>query len=254
MAAPLVPETSVHASEPAAVIITETPFNKRHCCWFCGEPSQVSFIVPAMSTTPTNERNNYLLRSCPHPVISVPTCRECQQLASKADKNSIWAVKDQVKRQLLKRYAKDLAIGINWTEQELANSGFEQGNFAGFARSAWFMYEVAKGRVNYLGWTLVANGIELDEVDAELDEGQTFSFDGVLYPSLADAITHYAKAFLLDEPYVIAVLQYLSESNADGQSVDDKLFAQAVRFCRLLVNATPNERKVAFKALRAENS
>ena len=254
MVAPLVPETSVHTAEPVAVIITETPFKKRHCCWFCGEPSQVSFIVPAESKIVTNERNNYLLRSCPHPMISVPTCRECQQLASKADENSIWAVKEQVKRQLLKRYAKDLAIGINWTEQELANSGFEQGNFAGFARSAWFMYEVAKERVNYLGWPLVANGIELDEVDVELDEGATFSFDGVLYPSLADAITHYAKVFFLDEVYFTAVLQYLSKANVDGITVDEKSFAQAVRFCRLLVNATPNERKVAFKALKAENS
>ncbi|ALO34354.1 hypothetical protein CMT41_06115 [Colwellia sp. MT41] len=226
----------------APVAIIETPFSKRHCCWFCGEPSQVSFIFPAISATSANETKQYLLRSCSHPVISVPTCYECQQLAKNNHEENIWAVKHLVKRQLLKRYAKDLAIGIQWSEQELASSEFEQGNFAGFARSAWFMYEVAKERVNYLGWPLVVHGIELNE--DELVAADTFSFDGVLYPSLAEAINHYAKVFLLDEPYVMAVLQYMSHGD-----IDEKSFAQAVRFCRLLVNATANERKVAFKAL-----
>lgn len=228
-----------HFTEPAAssVVVTETPFNKRHCCWFCGEPNQLSFIFPV----------NHSL-SCPHPVLSVPACKECLLLGNKSPNSSIWAVKGFVKRQLLKRYAKDLAIGINWTEQELANSEFEQGNFAGFARSAWFMYEVAKGRVNYLGWPLIANGIELEEVDFDLVEVETFNFDGVTYPSISDAINHFSKVFLLDESYLLAVLQYMADGN-----VDEKSFAQAVRFCRLLVNATPIERKVAFRSLVTNN-
>ena len=228
----------------ASVIVTETPFDKRHCCWFCGEPSHVNFVFPPRSTLSSYDESVFLLLSCAHPVISVPSCGECKTIAKKALVANIWAVNTYVKRQLLKCYSNDLAIGINWTKAELAASGFEQGNFAGFARSAWFMYEVAKGRVNYLGWLLVAHGIELEVVDFEVIQVETFSFDGVLYPSLPDAIRHYAKIFLLDEPYFFAVLQHLSKGD-----VNEKSFAQAVRFCRLLVNATPNERKVAFKTL-----
>lgn len=230
------------------IIITETPFDQRHCCWFCGEPSHVVFIFPSYNSAFSYESDKYLSLSSSQPVMSLPSCRECQQLANKAKENTVLAVKGYVKRQLIKRYAKDLAIGVNWTEQELATSEFEQGNFAGFARSAWFMYEVAKARVSYLGWRLVVNGIELEEIDLEVIQAETFTFDGVLYPSLSDAINHYAKVFLLDEHYVIAVLQHLG--NGD---IDEKSFAQAIRFCRLLVNASPNERKVAFKALVAKN-
>jgi hypothetical protein len=232
----------------SSVIFTETPFDKRHCCWFCGEPSQVVFIFPSYSSAFSDESDKYLSLSSSHPVISVPTCRECQKLANKAEESTILAVKANVKRQLIQRYAKDLAIGVNWTEHELATSEFEQGNFAGFARSAWFMYQVAKTRVSYLAWPLVANGIELEEIDLEEIQAESFTFDGVLYPSLSDAINHYAKIFLLDEHYVIAVLQHLG--NGD---IDEKSFAQAVRFCRLLVNASPSERKVAFKELVAKN-
>ncbi len=227
------------------MIITETPFDKRYCCWFCGEPSQLVFIFPSYNSAFSDK---CLSLSSSYPIISIPTCRECQKFANKAKENTILAVKANVKRQLIQRYAKDLAIGVNWTEQELATSEFEQGNFAGFARSAWFMYQVAKTRVSYLGWPLVANGIELEEIDLEEIQAETFTFDGVLFPSLADAINHYAKIFLLDEHYVIAVLQHLG--NGD---IDEKSFAQAVRFCRLLVNASPTERKIAFKQLVAKN-
>ncbi len=232
--------------KPAAsdVIITETPFSKRHCCWFCGEPNNSSFIFPPHTSLSAYHEDKYLILDCPHPTISVPSCNECKKFARQARVNTIWSVKAYVKRQLIKFHAKDLAIGINWTKQELATSGFEQGNFAGFARSAWFMYELAKGRVNYSGWRLVANGIELDESALNSSSSVSFCFDGVQFPSLEDAITHYAKVFSLDKHYVTAVLQHLS-----GGNISTTTFSQAVRFCRILVNATPNECKLAFKTL-----
>jgi hypothetical protein len=235
-------------SASASVIVTETPFNKRHCCWFCGEPSNAQFIFPSHSSLSSYQGDKSLLVTCPHPVISVPSCSECQKLAKKARVHTIWAVKYFVKQQLIKHYAKDLAIGINWTEQELATSGFEDGCFSGFARSAWFIYGVAKDRVNYLGWSLVANGIELDEFLLDEKVLEPFGFDGVIYPSLADAISHYGKTFLLNEHYISEVLHHLG--NGD---IDERTFARAVRFCRLLVNATPYECKVALKALIAES-
>lgn len=233
----------------ASVIVTETPFNKRHCCWFCGEPNNAQFIFPSHSSLSSYQGDNSLLVTCPHPVISVPSCSECHKLAKKARVHTIWAVKAFVKQQLIKHYAKDLAIGINWTKQELATSDFEDGSFSGFARSAWFIYEVAKERVNYLGWPLVASGIELNELLLDEKVSEVFGFDGVIYPSLADAISHYAKTFLLDEHYISEVLQHLG--NGD---INERAFAKAVRFCRLLVNATPYERKVALNTLIAEVS
>jgi hypothetical protein len=231
-----------------SVSVTETPFNKRYCCWFCGEPNGAHFTFPPQNTSSPVHYDEQLLITCPHPVISVPSCSECHKLAKNAFVNTIWAVKSFVKKKLIKRYAKDLAIGINWTEQELASSEFEDGNFAGFAKSAWFMYGVAKTRVNYVSWPLVINGIELDELLLDDVATAPFNFDGVVYPSLAEAISHYAKTFFLDEQYVATVLQHMSQGDASPQS-----FAQAVRFCRLLVNATPHERKVAFKELVTES-
>lgn len=232
-----------------SVIMTETPFDNRHCCWFCGEPSDVFFLFRAYSAAFLYESDDKLSLSRSHPAISIPSCRECQQFANKAKVKTILAVKSYVKKKLLGRYAKDLAIGVNWTKEELATSEFEQGNFAGFARSAWFMYEVAKTRVSFLGWPLVVNGIELEEATLETIEVKTFRFDDVLYPSLTEAINHYAKIFLLDKYYVTAVLQHLGNGE-----INDKTFAQTIRFCRLLVNASPQERKEAFKALIAMKS
>lgn len=227
----------------SAVIITETPFDKRHCCWFCGEPSNNAFIFSATSADNSVDSDVELFHTRSSTRISIPSCHECQQLADKSTANSVFSVKVDVKKQLIKRYAKDLAIGVNWTKEELANSGFEQGNFAGFARSAWFMYEVAKSRVGYLAWPLVVNGVAL-QIDIDEIKAQSFTFDGVLYPSLSDAIHHYAKIFLLDEHYVVAVLQQLAKGSINEQS-----FAQAVRFCRLLVNVSTSERKAALQKL-----
>ena len=236
-------------TKPVTVAITETPFDKRYCCWFCGEPSHVNFIFPALNISPRSYRDaQFLSLNCPHPTLSVPCCGECQKLAGKAKVDNIWAVNTFVKKQLLKRHAKDLAIGVNWTQQELSSSEFEQGDFAGFAKSAWFIYGVAKGRIGYMGWTLVVDGIELDGSVHEVEQSEPFNFDGVLYPSITDAIEHFGNIFLLDPHYFSAVLQYM----ANG-TINDKSFAQAIRFCRLLVNATQHERKVAFNALVAQN-
>lgn len=224
------------------VIITETPFEQRHCCWFCGEPSHLAFIFPPQSSTQSYHRAEHIVLDCPHPSLSVPCCAECKKIACKAEGGHIWAVRDLVKKSLLKRYAKDLAIGVNWTPDELANSDFEGGNFAGFAKSAWFIYEVAKGRVSYSGWPLVVKGIDLDI--AHHEEEVPFTFDGVKFPSLNEAIEHYSSAFKLDAHYVTAVLQQMSNGNTDRQS-----FARTIRYCRLLVGSTPEERKLAFAQL-----
>ncbi len=206
----------------------EAPFNYRHICWFCGEPAGEHFSFP--------QADNWLI-NCQHPPLTLMSCAECLIPARRSKASSIWLVFDDVKRYLLKAYQKDLAIGVNWTPEELAGSEFEGGNFAGFQRSAWMMFEIAKTRVNFAGWPLIVAGICLDEF--KYRDSEAFTFDGMTFPSIDDAIKHYAKVFSLNQEYVKQVLAHLGI---------DK-FAQAVRFCRLLVGSTPDERKNALNKL-----
>lgn len=204
--------------------LVDIPFEQRHQCWFCGEPSELTFGFP---------HQYFMVFDCSHPSLSVPSCRECTRLARKAKQHSIWAVASDVKRFLTQTYQKDLAIGINWTKEELANSEFETGSFAGFQRSAWFMYEVAKQRVNFKGWTLSLEGIELDSDFI----GNEFLFDGVTYPSIDIAIEHFTYS------YDLAPLSFQKALSIVGK---DK-FGKAVRFCRLLTGRTPDEQKLALR-------
>lgn len=207
--------------------LIETPFEYRNMCWFCGEPKQFMFGFP---------HAQWLVLHCTHPPVEVPCCKECYSFALKAKVDSIWQVNIHVKQQLIRHYKKDLAIGLNWTKEELENSGFEGGNFEGFQRSAWLMYEIAKERVSYTGWALVVNGKEL--LCAE--DKDIFEFDGLTYPTIDDAIQHYAQTFDLNTDFFKKVIAEFG----DGR------FGDAVRFCRLYVGSTPQERNTALNQLK----
>lgn len=102
------------------------------------------------------------------------------------------------------------------------------------------MFEVAQDRVNYLSWPLVVNGIAL-----ELEgESSVFSFDGITYPSIEDAIKQFSDSFYLDQDYFKKVIFLLGEQR----------FAKAVRFCRLLVDASRLEKKQALAELAQEQA
>jgi hypothetical protein len=204
----------------------EVPFEHRHQCWFCAEPAASHFTFPHQS---------HLVFDCPHPTLAVPSCAECVSAARKAKVRNIWQVAQQVKKSLMKKYQKDLAIGLNWTREELADAGFEGGSFSGFQKSAWFMYEVAKERVSFRGWPLVLDGIEL-EIDHACD---SFNFDGVCYPSIEEAIEHYCENFNLDCLFFRQVLARLGPEK----------FGRAVRYCRLYIGATPDEKSRALRDL-----
>ena len=229
----------------------EVPFNERHCCWFCGEPYHSDLIFPVEYNNKDNTNASIFIEKCPHPTLIVQTCHECKKFASGANAPHIWAVRRFVKSKLIKTYTKHLAIGVNWTQEELANSDFEQGNFAGFARSAWFMFEVAKGRVNYESWPLVIDGIELNELDFSTQAIENFSFDGVVYPSVSEAVKYYCNVFYIDESYFYKVLRCMVSESSD---VNQTLFAKTVRFCRLLVNESSHECKLALQGLAINNS
>jgi len=220
-------------------ITSETPFNKRHECWFCGEPNQYVFNY-------LNPLDSQFSKNKPSSQLSLPSCKECYLVAKKSMTKakheglfySIWTIKLSVKKYLFHHYGKDLAIGINWTKKELEESEFEQGNFAGFQRSAWFMFELAKGRVNYVSWPLTVDGVTvLDEY-----EQHRFNFDDVVYPNVEQAIHHYADSLSLNFDYFRSVLELFGYEH----------FAKAVRFCRLLVADSAYERQQALRQLRID--
>ena len=206
----------------------ESPFQFRYSCWFCGEPSATRLLFP---------HENYVVLACCHPAISLASCLECHHAAKQSTGKNIWQVRSFVKKWLFKSYQKHLAIGLNWTEQELAESQFEGGNFESFQKSAWFMYQVARDRVNFTGWPIIVNGLDLDYLQTEFDS--VFVFDGVSYPSIDEAISHYAGVYDLHKGFFRDVLSKLGTTN----------FAAAVRFCRLFVGASPDERKAALLTL-----
>lgn len=207
-------------------LLTETPFEFRQRCWFCGEPKQFLFGFP---------HKQWLVLDCSHPAIKISACKECFQFASQAKVDSIWDVHIHVKQALMKYYHKDLAIGLNWTREELENSEFDGGNFEGFKRSAWFMHEVAKGRVSFKPWPLVVKGDILDY----LPEKEAFLFDGMRYPTIDDAILHYVKVFDLNIHFFKQVLA----------RVGDAKFSSAIRYARIYIAATPQEQVIALRSL-----
>jgi len=206
----------------------EVPFDKRNSCWFCGEPATKSFVFP---------KNDKDLSTCCHPRLSVPSCRECYTGAIQSQQRSIWLIASDVKKYLLNKFKKHLAIGANWTKEELAASEFEGGNFESFQRSAWFMFEIARDRVNYSSWPIVVDGINIENL--RQDVIVSFCFDGMEFPCLQDAIDHYVYAYDLNEEFFHQVLRKLGI---------DK-FSSAVRLSRIMVGTTPQERKVALKEL-----
>ena len=237
--------TSQQVSSNAALldISTETPFDKRHDCWFCGEPNQYVFTCVNSVESQVSESTPIAKASSK---LSLPTCKECFRVAKESvekAKNkglyySIFTIKSEVKQYLVQHYRKDLAIGINWTKTELEESEFEEGNFAGFQQSAWFMFELAKARVNYVSWPLIVDGLTIFDEYQE----QSFNFDGVTYPTIEQAMQHYANALSLNLDYFRSVLILLG----------DEHFAKAVRFCRLLVADNAFEQQQALRRFRMD--
>lgn len=146
----------------------------------------------------------------------------------------MFGAQKMVKKTLLSRYKKDLAIGLNWTEKELVESEFEGGAFEGFKKSGWLMYSIAKTRVNFIGWPLEVDGILINQTVTE-----AFEFDGIQYRSIDEAINHYCSAWQLNQLLLKQTLLLVGK---------DK-FGFALRLCRPYINLSESERKIAFKEI-----
>ncbi|MGR5407605.1 hypothetical protein [Vibrio alfacsensis] len=164
----------------------DIPFDFRHTCWFCGEPSQDFINFPA---------SVHLIPKLEHEPIAIPACDECSRITFPNDIRCAWSLRDHIKNILIVRYAKHLGIGENWTEQELVDTEFSGSSLGGFGRSAWAMFEIAKTRVSFSGWSLSVDEVPL----VNYDETSGFTFDGTKYLSLSSCIDYYEKATGIDK-------------------------------------------------------
>ena len=197
----------------------DIPFNLRHTCWFCGEPSNHSVEFPKTAS---------LFAKVGHAPIALPACKECTSVKYSKDLTSIWAVRGQIKHALIDKYAKHLGIGENWTEQELIDSEFTGSTLGGFGRSAWKMYQIAKQRVEYQGWPLSLDNIAIEAYD----ETSGFEFEGTRYASLHSCIDYFTKAAGVDKELLSELVNIVSSER----------FSYALRIAKLNKNISNTKR------------
>ncbi|CAM4173196.1 hypothetical protein [Vibrio neonatus] len=207
----------------------DIPFNYRHTCWFCGEPSNVAVNFPT--------RPSAVLAHTP---LQLPACQECKTIASSCVTDSVWDLQLQVTNALMKRYAKHLGIGINWTKQELAETQLEGTSFKGFTDSAWMMYEIAKGRVDFSGWPLALNGVPLDIID----DSYGFEFDGARFINFQTAVDFYQKSESLNKHLFDELVALLGQ----------KQLAYALRIARLYPSITKRQAEQVLAEIALQQS
>ncbi|QDF66816.1 hypothetical protein FJQ87_08920 [Shewanella sp. SNU WT4] len=172
-----------------------------------------------------------------HPQALVPACQECLSIAKKHYFEDIWHCRDQIKRTLRQKYAKHLAIGENWTQEELADSGFDDNIFGGFKKSAWQMFEIARDRVNAQGWPVVIDGI-----DYPPPLSMAFSFNGVEYSHISEAISEQTQRHALDESFLISLVDIVGKPR----------FAYAIRLAKLYRGVSLQQKKQLIDELQSD--
>lgn len=143
--------------------------------------------------------------------MSIPACSECQSFTYPNNLNSIWALRASIKQALISKYTKHLAIGENWTEQELVDSDFSGAILGGFGKSAWQMYEIAKQRVAFQGWAVSMDDIPLDS----FDDTSGFEFNGTNYLSLNTCIDFFVDAIDVDRELLTQLIAIVTPSRFD---------------------------------------
>lgn len=202
----------------------DIPFNCRFTCWFCGEGSHKT-IVSTFSTPACNYS------------VNMPICDECKSYRCHLDDNHLVRLKALIKEKIVKRSAKELAIGANWTEKELQESELHGNAFDGFKRSGWSMYLIAKERVNYNGWPLCIEGITIEDIATD----EEIEFDGLTFTSVTSMLDYLSQSFALNREFLRKALTLYGTNRA----------IDAVKFCRLVPNYSKFEQNKAIKELIA---
>lgn len=198
----------------------DVPFDMRHKCWYCGEPSYDDIEISHQNIDATVYDSTSLL---------IPICEECEKILQRFSGKSVYESHQFVKNELIKTYSKHLAIGSKWTMQELIESEFQGLALEGFGRSAWAMFEIAKDRVTFNSWQLFIDEMPIDQPSQAYD---SFEYDGICFANLESAIDHYSKMFELSKPYLREAVNITGKDR----------FTFAVRFCRLNPGSSDEER------------
>ncbi len=204
------------------VLDIDIPFECRFTCWFCGEGSHQTIV-----TVLPKHQNNHS--------VNMPICDECKSYRCHNDVNSLIKLKELIKEKIVKRSAKALSIGANWTEKELQESGLHGNAFDGFKRSGWPMYLIAKERVNYSGWELCIDGISIEITP----DDSTFEFDGLTFTSFISMLDYLSKSFSLNKEFLSKVLAIYGDNRA----------IEAVKFCRLISHNSEYQHEKALDDL-----
>ena len=204
----------------------DIPFEYRHTCWFCAEPCNKVF---SLRVAP----------GCHHPSLTIPACGECKSIANKAPTTSVWECRDYVKDALVKRYASHLAIGDNWTKEELEASEFSCKILSGFRESGWMMYEIARDRVNFRGWPISIDGVVVDE-----QWNNHFHFNGLTFSHLGKAITYYRELYGLDRDFMTSLINTLGQNR----------FGYALRLAKLYRSSSAREKQRLLRELQDEQA
>jgi hypothetical protein len=159
----------------------------------------------------------------------MPICDECKSYRCHYEVNSLVKLEELIKEKIVKRSAKELSIGANWTEKELQESELNGGAFDGFKRSGWPMYLIAKDRVNYSGWELCIDGIPIEHISID----EKFEFDGLTFTSFISMLDYLSNSFSLNREFLKQVLTIYGNNRA----------IEAVKFCRLV----PNDSKAQYE-------
>ena len=222
--------------------VLDVPFDYRYTCWFCGEPS----------ATLVDCSDEYGAGS----PIQVPCCDECEPWAKNSKALGLEAIRETVKHQLTVFHRQELQIGLRWTEQELANSEFEDVALAGFKQSGWAMYQIAKDRINYTGWPLSVDGVPL----TPLSQVYQIEYQGIRYASLSEAIEQLCTALEMNEDRLYSAVDVFGRARfsdavayaRSNQSLTDKEWQDSLT-TYLSVDAQPENRRVEQRTIQVDD-
>ncbi|MEZ9526020.1 hypothetical protein [Enterovibrio norvegicus] len=197
--------------------LIDIPFNFRHTCWFCGEPASRELNFPRRAN-----------KNVEHALLAIPACKECEAISHPRDIKSIWQLRAHIKQKLMTKYTKHLAVGENWTKEELEDSEFSGSILGGFGESAWQMYEIAKQRIAYEGWPLIVDGLPFYAID----DTSSFEFDGMHYASLAACVEFFVNASDVDRDLLTQVVDIVTPAR----------FGYALKIAKLNKRISPARR------------
>ncbi|MCL9775914.1 hypothetical protein [Vibrio methylphosphonaticus] len=207
-------------------VTIDIPFESRHQCWFCGEPSNGTLRCP-------QSISHVSLHG-----IELPVCTECASFVDKRSQMTIWPLRLHIKDRLLNKYAKHLGIGVIWTKEELEQSQLEGAIFEGFRTSAWTMYEIARQRIDFQGWALTVDGNAVES----LDDTFFFEFQGTRFLTVESAVAYYVKSEGLDDALLSGLLDIVGKDQ----------FEYGLRITRLNPRPTKKLRKQLLREVEQQ--